>query len=118
MSKERPELLGIIKPRTTEIEGFQNKTIRPIIKMQHDLLLAFLKNYLQKRKVDFSSISEEKKKLKIKSILEKDIQFRNMILGSILGHFSMDEYSHYYSSASEMNKRIINITIQRFQDSL
>jgi hypothetical protein len=117
MSKERPELPGIIKPRTTEIEGFQNKIIRPIIKMQHDLLIAFLKNYFQKQKVDFSSLSEEKKKLKIKSILEKDIQFRNMLLGSIIGHFSMDEYLVYCISASELNKRIIQISIQRFQDS-
>lgn len=118
MSKERPELPGIIKPRTTEIEGFQNKIIRPIIKMQHDLLIAFLNNYLQKRKIDFSGISEEKRRLKIKVILEKDIPFRNMILGSVIGHFSKDEYNHYYAIASEMNKRIIQITIQRFQDSI
>ncbi|TXD53031.1 MULTISPECIES: glyoxalase [unclassified Polaribacter] len=118
MSKERPELPGIIKPRTTEIEGFQNKTIRPIIKMQHALLIAFITNYFEKRKIVYPSLSEEKKKLKIKSILEKDIQFRNMVLGSIIGHFSMDEYVYYIISASEMNKRIIQITIQRFQDSL
>ena len=59
-----------------------------------------------------------KKKLKIKSILEKDIQFRNMIIGSILGHFSLEEYQQYYSNASEMNRRIVKITIKRFQDSL
>ena len=118
MSKERPKISVIIKLRTKELEGFQNNVIRPIIKMQHNLLIAFIENYLQKRKIDFLIISEEKKKLKIKSILEKDIQFRNIILGSIIGHFSMDEYQQYYHIASEMNKRIIQITIQRFQDTL
>jgi hypothetical protein len=102
----------------SDFELFQNKTIRPIIKMQHELLIVFLEKYLQKRKIDLSILSIEKKKLKIKSILEKDIQFRNMILGSILGHFSLEEYQSYSTTASEMNKRIIQITIQRFQDSL
>ena len=117
MNKERPDLPGIIKPRTTEIEVFQNKTIRPIIKMQHDLLLAFLKSYLDKRKIDFSILSEEKKNLKIRSILEKDIQFRNMILGSILGHFSLEEYNYFMMSSAEFRRRIIQITIKRYQDS-
>tara|TARA_R110002050_G_scaffold95336_1_gene198464 strand:+ start:281 stop:637 length:357 start_codon:yes stop_codon:yes gene_type:complete len=117
MTKERPVINEIIKENMSDFELFQNKTIRPIIKMQHELLIAFFNNYLQKRKIDFSDISEEKKKLKIKSILEKDIQFRNMIIGSILGHFSLEEYQQYYSSASEMNRRIVKITIKRFQDS-
>lgn len=117
MTKERPVINEIIKKNMSDFELFQNKTIRPIIKMQHELLIAFFNNYLQKRKIDFSDISGEKKKLKIKSILEKDIQFRNMIIGSILGHFSLEEYQQYYSSASEMNRRIVKITIKRFQDS-
>ena len=117
MTKERPVINEIIKENMSDFELFQNKTIRPIIKMQHELLIAFLENYLQKRKIDFSVISEEKKKLKIKSILEKDIQFRNMVLGSILGHFSVDEYKEYYTNASEMNRRIIKITMKRYQDS-
>lgn len=117
MTKERPVIKKIIKENMSDFELFQNKTIRPIIKMQHELLIAFLDSYLQKRKIDFSEISEEKKKLKIKSILEKDIQFRNMILGSILGHFSVEEFKEYFINASEMNRRIIKITIKRFQDS-
>jgi predicted histidine transporter YuiF (NhaC family) len=118
MSKERPILKNLMKDNMSDFELFQNKTIRPIIKMQHDLLIAFLESYLQKRKIDFSKVSEEKKQMKIKAILEKDIQFRNVILGSILAHFSMDEYFYYNTSTSEMNKRIIKIIIQRFQDSL
>ena len=118
MTKERPVIGEIIKDNMSDFELFQNTTIRPIIKMQHELLIAFLQNYLKKRKIDFSEISEEKKKLKIKSILEKDIQFRNMIIGSILGHFSLVEYQQYYTNASEMNRRIVKITIKRFQDSL
>ena len=118
MNKERPELFNLVNANTTETETFQNEILRPIIKMQHDLLIAFFENYLQKRKIDFTVLSEQKKRGKIKSILEKDIQFKNMIVGSILGHFSVDEYSTYIKNSSEFNRRIRQIIIKRLQDSI
>ena len=118
MNKERPVLSNLINANTTEIEAFQNEVLRPIIKMQHDLLIAFFRNYLQKRKIDFNPLSEQKKRTKIKSILEKDIQFKNKIVGSILGHFSVDEYDVYERDSSEFNRRIRQIIIKRLQDSI
>lgn len=118
MAKERPELPGLIKPNITPIEEFQNSVIRPIIKMQHELIIAFFKQNLVKRKVDFSSIKVEKKKSTIKNALQKDISFKKLLLGSILGHFSMDEYTVYLGNSSEYNRRIINIITKRLQDSI
>ena len=60
----------------------------------------------------------KKKKLKIKSIFEKDINFKNLILGIIIGHFSVEEYLSYTQNLTEFNKRVIQIIIQRLQDSL
>lgn len=118
MKKERPILSDLVNESTTETEAFQNTVLRPIIKMQHTLLIAFFKTYLIKRKVDFSILSEQKKRGKIKSVLEKDLQFKNQILGTILGHFSMDEYEIYQKNSSEFNRRIKQIIIKRLQDSI
>ena len=118
MNKERPELVNLVNKNTTDVEKFQNEVLRPIIKMQHHLLIALFENYLQKRKIDFKSLSKEKKKLKIKSIFEKDINFKNLILGIVVGHFSVKEYLYYTQSSSEFNKRVLQIIIQRFQDSI
>ena len=46
--KKRPLLQNLLQEGTSEIESFQNTTIRPIVKMQHQLLLISFKNYLQK----------------------------------------------------------------------
>ncbi len=118
MKKERPILQDLVNESTTETEAFQNSVLRPIIKMQHTLLIAFFKTYLIKRKVDFSMLSEQKKRAKIKSVLEKDLQFKNQILGTILGHFSLDEYEVYQNNSSEFNRRIKQIIIKRLQDSI
>jgi hypothetical protein len=118
MSKERPELPNLVNANTTEVEVFQNVIIRPIIKMQHQLLIAFLESYLNKRKIHFTSLSEEKKKSIIESSLDKDIAFRSKIIGSVLGQFSIEEYQNYSKNSSELNRRIKQIVLKRLQDSI
>ena len=103
---------------SSEIESFQNTILRPIIKMQHPMLVASFKNYLEKRKVDLQSCSDLEINNKIKSIYNKDISYRNISLGLIIGHFSTSEFSYYINYSSEINKRIIKIIHQRVHNSL
>ncbi len=116
-SKVRPQLSDLVNPGTLEIEKFQNDTIRPIIKMQHNFLIISFKNYIKKSKTDFYNIKTEKQKEKINSILTKDIIFKNMILGGILGQLNDTELIFYLKDSSELKKRILQIIKQRLQDS-
>ena len=116
--KERPIIKDLVKKHTTEIESFQNTIVRPIIKMQHSLLVASFKNYLEKRKVDLQSCSDLEINNKIKLIYNNDISYRNISLGLIIGHFSTSEFSYYINYSSEINKRIIKIIHQRVHNSL
>ena len=118
MHKERPILSDLVNEGTTEMEQFQNNILRPIIKMQHTLLIAFLKNHLQKRKVDFSVIPDKKRRSKIASFFKTDNNFKNMILGFIVGHFSVDEFAFYSENSSEINRRILQMTSQRIKESI
>ena len=59
--KERPILSDLVNAGTSDVEKFQNEVIRPIIKMQHNLLIAFFESYVQQRKIDFISLTLEKK---------------------------------------------------------
>ena len=116
LKKERPILPNLLKEGTFEIEKFQNQVVRPIIKMQHSLFIFLFKNYLSKKKIAFNSFSEKEKNEKIKQIFTKDLAFKNTILGAVLGHFSNDELRFYVKNTSEINKRILQITVQRLQD--
>ena len=118
MNKERPVLEDLIKDNMSALELFQNQTLRPVIKMQHDLLIASFNTYKAKRKIDFSSLTDQKKRNKTKAVFVKDINYKNLTLGFIIGAFSLEEFSYYSLNASELNKRIIQIVIQRVQDSL
>ena len=118
MNKDRPVLEDLIKDNMSALELFQNQTLRPVIKMQHDLLIASFNTYKAKRKIDFSSLTDQKKRSKTKAVFVKDINYKNLTLGFIIGAFSLEEFAYYSLNTSELNKRIIQIVIQRVQDSL
>ena len=116
--KLRPVLKNLINTNTSDLERFQNEVLRPIIKMQNNLLAALFKNYIRNRKIEFNKLKAEIQENKIKLILTKDINFKNILLGNIIGHFNKNEIKIYLRSKSELNKRIIQIVKQRLQDNL
>ena len=117
-SKVRPVLKNLINSNTSLIEKFQNEVLRPIIKMQNNLLITFFKNYIKNRKIEFNKLGVEFQENKINSILTKDINFKNILIGSIIGHLEENEIKIYFKSKTEINKRIIQIIKQRLQDNL
>ena len=95
-------------------ERFQNKTLRPIIKMQSDLFVAVFKNYISKHKNVFYDLSVEKQIHYIENAIHKDMKFRNAIKGMIIGQFTVEEYGIYITNSSALNKRMMNIVKERF----
>ena len=94
-------------------ERFQNDTLRPIIKMQHDLLVKYFKSYLLSKKCKFNSLTEIKQLDFIDAAFNKDISFKSEIKGMIIGHFTVFEFSIYSSGKADLNKRILTMIKQR-----
>lgn len=99
-------------------ERFQNETLRPILKLQNPLLIGVFHNYIEKRKGVFYELSLEKKLDYIESSLIKDQKFRNSVKGMLIGHFTMVEYGIYKQQSSSLNKRMMNLVIERLKDQV
>ena len=99
-------------------ELFQNTTLRPIIKMQHDLFIAVFKNYIRKRKNVFYELTLVKQLAYIDNAIHKDMKFRNSVKGMIIGQFTVEEYDLYIQNSSALNKRMMNIVKERLLDSI
>ena len=99
-------------------EKFQNETLRPIIKMQHDLFVAVFKNYISKRKNVFYELSLQRQLDYIENAIHKDMKFRNSIKGMIIGQFTIEEYDTYIQNSSALNKRMMNIVKNRLINSI
>lgn len=103
---------------TTDDEYFQNITLRPIIKFQNMLLIEAFKNYIGKHKNKYYELSLEKRLEYIEKSIQKDIKFRNSLKGMIIGQFTVEEYSTYIKNSSALNKRMMNMVINRLKDQL
>ncbi len=115
----RPEIPSAkILPGMSEDEYFQNKTLRPIAKLQNDLLVAVFRNYARKHKNVFYDLSIEKRLDYIENAIHKDMKFRNSLKGIMIGQFTMTEYETYILNSSSLNKRMMNIVKERLKSSI
>ncbi len=110
--------LGNVSDASKPEEQFQNQTLRPILKVQNDLFLAVFKNYLIKQKIDFNSLSPEKKMMCIDQAIQRDIKFRNILKGIVIGFFTLEEFETYIQNSSNLNKRMMNLLIERLKSQL
>ncbi len=99
-------------------ERFQNEVLRPIIKLQHDLIVVFFENHTLHKKLNFSDLSALKKSDLIVSIFNKDSQFKIELRGLIIGHFTVEEFTIYQNMSSEINKRIYTMIKERLLSTI
>ncbi len=115
----RPEIPSAkITDNMSDEERFQNKTLRPIAKLQNDLFLAMFRNYIKKHKNKFYELKLESRMIYVETAIQKDIKFRNSLKGAIIGQFTIQEYDTYILNSSALNKRMMNIVRERIQSSI
>ncbi|MCW8980840.1 MULTISPECIES: hypothetical protein [Altibacter] len=107
-----------VLPGMSTDEYFQNNTLRPVAKLQNDLLVAVFKNYVQKHKRVFYDLSIEKRLDYIENAIHKDMKFRNSLKGIIIGQFTLAEYESYIRNSSALNKRMMNIVKERLKSNI
>ncbi|HLP65241.1 glyoxalase [Flavobacterium sp.] len=110
--------IGVISENSSSEERFQNTTLRPILKFQNDLFVEVFKNYAIKQKGVFFTLSPEKKMSYIENVIQRDIKFRNSLKGIVIGMFTLDEYHDYILNSSNLNKRMMNLLIERLKSQV
>lgn len=114
----RGEALGAITNQSSAEEVFQNRTLRPILKLQNDLFIQVFINYAVKQKAVFFNLTPEKKEAYIENVIHRDIKFRNSLKGMVIAFFTLDEYAEYIQISSNLNKRMMNMLIERLKSQL
>lgn len=107
---------------TTEIEQFQNGTLRPILKFQNPLILQLFRNFIaqrfRKKKNTFGGMDISDQNIFITKAMKTDIQLKNIFLGIVIGYFTVSELNFYHQNTSEVNRRITTLLIQRLQSQI
>jgi len=111
--------LNIPDSKSTDIEAFQNNTLRPILKLQHDCtwqLLMKAKHFKSRiNKIDINNPTLLY--TTIKTYLSSDNILRNKLVGTIIAMMTQLELEFYFNNESEVNKRLISMQIKRYTDT-
>lgn len=115
----RPEIPSAkVNLNMCDDERFQNQTLRPVVKLQNDLLLAAFRNYVNKHKNVFFDLPVEKRLDYIENAIHKDMKFRNSLKGIVIGQFTLDEFQRYIQNSSALNKRMMDIVKERLKSNI
>lgn len=115
----RPEIEGIDDTSSLPRESFQNRTLRPILKLQHPLTSALLDTnaHFAKHIPHPSSLTLDQYTKEVTKFISTNKEIRTQILGVIIGMMTLEEYREYAEHKSEYNKRIISMQLKRYLDS-
>lgn len=113
----RPVIPNLL-PAKSPAEQFQNDTLRPVLKLQNDLIVQLYRHFLRKRKVKFDGMSIEQRKSWISKSVSKDNRLRGILLGVVVGQFTYDELSTFIEMEREVRRRIFDLVTQRLQSQM
>jgi hypothetical protein len=116
----RSTLLKSIRPKievdntkSTELEIFQSVSLRPILKLQNEIIFALINNFLAEHKVVVKNLTDNKKIERLHDIFKNNIQQKQLLFGVVIGHFTHEEILFYNQNKKEVTKRIITMLLER-----
>ena len=112
----RPDL-NLDTAQSTPAEAFQNNTLRPLLKMQHDVLLHIFRHYTRKRKNVFLQLAPKARLEYIAHSVRHDAALRHLLAGAVVGHFTAAELAFFLENEADTMKRLADLTIQRLQSN-
>jgi len=119
LKSARPSIPIIIEENAvSDQERFQNQVLRPILKLQNDLLVQLFQSYIARRKGVYHQLTLPKKEAYIADAIQKDHSFRNLLVGCIIGQLTVEEYGLFATHERELTRRMMDMCVKRLQDQL
>lgn len=109
--------ISIQETFNSDIDQFMHLTVRPILKLQHERILSVFFDFIDRNNIQLSSQLEQKE-AEINKLLKSNQKIRHIYAGLLLAWIPEAELSIYHSNFSELNKRLINLIVQRIITSI
>jgi hypothetical protein len=110
----RPSIPSIVQKSDISLEEkFQNEVLRPIIKLQNDLVLICFEHYLKRKKVELKKFTDDQIAALIHKLFRSDTQLKSDLRSLIIGLFTVEEYREYLIISAQLNRRINSMIQER-----
>jgi hypothetical protein len=118
MSMTRDEVIKNIRPEIQllspeqPLEQFQ-EVLRQVLKLQNDILITLALHFLENKYKNYQHRDLTIKDGLLYQSLKKDIPFKKLLIGVVVGLFTQDELAIYHQQEQEINKRLVEFIYKR-----
>lgn len=104
--------------QSTELETFQNKVLRPILKFQNDHILQSVFHVCTRLAADFETKSLVQRKRFVNDVLRSNTALKNQLIGLVVAWMEIEQLRFYLAHQSDLNKRISQMAVERVVSQL
>ena len=97
----------------SDVEAFLHRTLRPVLKLQNDALLALVAHDVRKRVKGFDRFAPDDQRERLAQALQQDSRLKQVLLGVVLGTLTADELAFALAHEAEVRRRITVLLTER-----
>jgi hypothetical protein len=109
----RPELSLETAENAPALLHFQNNTLRPVLKLQHDFLVRLVEATQGFDQLLHHSTTREEYTNVVVHFISRQAALRHQLIGLVIGQFTHTEWMFYEDHREEVKKRIVHMAGQR-----
>lgn len=100
----------------TTVGDFLHRTLRPVLKLQNEVLLGAVGAFLRDHHVPYSAAPASEQARYLRELLGRNVKLRYTIVGLITGVFTSAEATFYDQHRAELNRRLLELAQRRALD--
>lgn len=104
-------------PTPTTVADFQHQVLRPLLKLQHPVLLAIVADFALDYRLPLTDTDAELGEA-ISKLMTRNARLRATLTGMVVGLLTQPELVFYRQHRNELNRRLLDLIQQRVLDSL
>ena len=97
----------------TAAEAFLHRTLRPVLKLQNDALLALVAAHVGGLVKGFAAFAPDDRRERLSALLRTDSRLKRTLVGVVLGALTADELAFALRHEAEVRRRIVALVAER-----
>ncbi|MEM9997896.1 MAG: hypothetical protein AAF809_09370 [Bacteroidota bacterium] len=102
-------------PLRDDLEAFQTRTLRPLLKLQNPLLLALVADHLARTTPGFPGFAPADQEAHLVRMLRQDARFKRTLYGFVAGLCTEPEFAFFLRHRAEVRRRMLALVTERLR---
>ena len=111
----RPAIAGQPAPLPTPlaVADFQHQVLRPLLKLQHELLVTTVADFALDYHVPLAEADPTEATRLRADLLARNTRLRATLVGLVVGLLTAEEFAVYRQHRAELNRRLLDLVAER-----